>query len=240
LQALVDGVFWVSLLAVAFGPLLVLRLRYGARLRWALLGIASWVVGCTAKVVIHYGCGLDHPVDSLGLQLARGTLSGVVSGATELAAAALILVWARLKLADVLAFGAGIGAFEVPVILASACTAAPLEPTDPLPIVVQLNYPMERAITLVFHTATRLLVYVAVRRHALGFGLLALLAFTLLDGAADHGTMAGWDFYQPSVGGGFLAFHAVLTTLVSLAAWRAWRSAPPAPQPPVPGEETCT
>jgi hypothetical protein len=141
-------------------------------------------------------------------------------------------------LVDVLAFGAAIGAFEVPFILASAYAGPQEEPTGPLHPLVQLNFPVERAITLVFHAATRLLVYVAVRRQALGIGLLALLAFTLLDGVADHGVMAGWDFYQLSVGGGFLAFHAILTTLVTLAAWRAWRSLPPGPQPG-PGEDAC-
>jgi hypothetical protein len=224
LQALVDGVFWVSLLAVALGPLLVLRLRYGARLRWAFLGIGSWVVGCTAKVVIHYGCGLDHPVDGLGLQLARSTLSGVVSATTELAAAALFLLKARLRLVDVFAFGVGIGAFEV-VFLLGCGVASAAEPTpEPVPLLIQLCFPIERTVALLLHTASRLLVYIALRRHSLLAGAIALAAFSLIDGTADHGTTAGWDFASVRVQGPFLAFCAVVTALEGLAAWRLWRA----------------
>ncbi|MHC4550722.1 MAG: hypothetical protein ACYTEZ_18335 [Planctomycetota bacterium] len=218
-------------LAVAGGPVLVLR-RCGAAWGWFGLGIASWALALAVKipaaVALHYA-GLSAATE--------GTLSGVVSAACELGFAALFLRRRTLSGANVLAFGVGIGAFEVLFVLGLAGLEATAGEADPAPMaagVAWLFLVLERAISLVGHAASRVLVYVALRARWLLPAVVAVTVFACVDGVASYGTTAGWDWDRVDVRGLFTLFIAVAGALEAAVAWWAWRTrgAARAPEPP--------
>jgi hypothetical protein len=99
--------WWLGIILLVLGPPLVLLWK-GARLRWLVLGVASWFIALCLKIpamVALYGLDGEPPFSPL----ATASIHGLISGAAELGLAALFLFRRRLGLVDVLAFGAGIG-----------------------------------------------------------------------------------------------------------------------------------
>lgn len=214
----------LGILLIAGGPVLCLRLR-GAAWRWFGLGIASWALAFVVKATLHYAAGLE----TLSAP-SQGALAGLLSAACELGFAALFLRRRTLSAADVLAFGAGIGSFEVFFVLGlgalealdTGATAVP----PPMPAAAAwLFFLIERAIALVGHVSSRVLVYVALRARWALPAAVAVLFFACVDGVASYGHAAGWDWGRPAVLGGLMLFLAALGATEAGVAWWAWRTA---------------
>ena len=217
----------LGILLIAGGPVLCLRLR-GAAWRWFALGIASWALALCAKLALgiplYYGGAEELPA------AAQGVLGGLVSAVCELGMAALFLRRRTLSAANVLAFGAGIGSFEVFFILGSAVVAAIWTeadaPSGSMPVAAAwLFFLLERAITLVGHVSSRVLVYVALRARWPLPAAVAVLLFTCVDGVASYGHAAGWDWERVALRAGLILFLAVTGTFEAAVAWWAWRTA---------------
>jgi hypothetical protein len=215
----------VAVLAIACAPVLYLRLRRGAAWRWFGLGIASWGVALVVKTL------LEVPLEFLDLPAGvRGVASGLVSAAGELGMAAAFLRRRTLSVANVLAFGAGIGAFEVLFTLAlwaigvgeNGGTAADVSSAMPVGLAC-LFYLVERAVTLVGHVASRVLVYVSLQARWLLPAGLAVAIFACVDGVASYGYTAEWDWDDVGVRALFMALITVLGTVEAGAAWLFWR-----------------
>lgn len=77
----------------------------------------------------------------------------------------------------------------------------------PLPAVsLWFLYVLEREITLIGHTASRLLVYLTVRLRSFLPVTVALAAFVLVDGGAMYGEAAKWNWNDPALLAAFCAF----------------------------------
>jgi hypothetical protein len=214
----------LGILLITGGPVLCLRLR-GAAWRWFALGIASWVLALIVKGTLHYATGLDTlPAPS------QGVLAGLLSAACELGFAALFLRRRTLSAANVLAFGAGIGAFEVFFVLGigaleAVATGAEAAPASMPAAAAWLFFLLERALTLVGHVSSRVLVYVALRARWALPAALAVLLFACVDGVATYGHAAGWYWESTAVLGDMMVFLAVLGAVEAGAAWWAWCTA---------------
>src|SRR5262245_62681775 len=101
---------WLGVGALTLGPTVFLWSR-GARWSSFALGILSWIGGVAAKTLVM--AALDPAGLSGCAPAVQGLVGGLVSAATELGAAWILLRRARFSLADALAFGAGIGIFEL-------------------------------------------------------------------------------------------------------------------------------
>jgi len=217
----------LGILLIAGGPVLCLRLR-GAAWRWFALGIASWALALCAKLALgiplYFGGAEELPA------AAQGVLGGLVSAVCELGMAALFLRRRTLSAANVLAFGAGIGSFEVLFLLGSAAVASIWmeadAPTGSMPVAAALLFfLLERAITLVGHVSSRVLLYVALRARWPLPAVVAVLSFTCVDGVASYGHAAGWDWDRAAVRVGLLLFVALVGAFEAAVAWWAWRTA---------------
>jgi hypothetical protein len=223
---------WFGVLVLVVGPPAALR-RAGARWRWFAFGILSWGVALALKVPA--GLLLCNPDGSPRLPAgAAAGLLGFLSAAAELGMAALFLRRARLSLPDVLAFGVGIGSFEAVWALGEGflelADARALTLANTLAIASGW-FLLERALTLVSHTADRLLVYAALARCRPLPAVVAVGLFTLCDGVASYGVLAGWDWENPLIRAGITLFLAALAVVEVLAAWCfgrrvAWRVIP--------------
>jgi hypothetical protein len=206
----VEYVHLSGLAALVAGPVLILRLRFGARWSSFLLGIVSFLIA----VVVKFGLSLAIPETAV--------TSGVLSALTELGAAALFLR-PRMRGADVVAFGAGIGCFEI--LLKTALGVVGASEAAGSAVAVPLLLPLvEHAANLVGHTATRVMVYVGRSVRRLLPAVFALLTFSLVDGVADYGHLRGWDWGSLAVYGPFVLFVTVTATVEAGAALYFWRS----------------
>jgi hypothetical protein len=211
---------WLGVFVLVFGPAVALW-WLGARLRWMFIGIGSWFLALFLKIlaiVALYGLDGESPLPILS----TAALHGLISVLAELGLAALFLRGQRLRLVDAIAFGAGIGAFEVAWVLWEGS----LELID----VGELTWDnflafanglflIERTITLIGHTASRVLIYAAlVRRQALP-AVVAVMLFWLCDGAAVYGGLAGWQWDDPWILVGFDSFLAIVGIIEAAAAW---------------------
>jgi hypothetical protein len=210
-------------------PVIAVKVKWRAGWRWFGLGIASWAAAFVVKAFIHYGLieALWPPGWSRG---AEGMVMGLNSGLTEMGAAALVFVVLlrrqRPGLPELLAFGVGIGAFEVLWLWLEGALAVDSPDPVPMPYWAVAAAASERPAALVAHTATRLLIFVAVRDRWLLPALIPIATFTLVDGAAIYGRdLAKWDWENPAVLAGFEAGHLVVTGVEALAAQYFWRAA---------------
>lgn len=212
----------LSILALIVAPVALVRIRGRARWRWFGLGIGSWALALIVKGSIHEGLmagGLRNL--AAGVQ---GCIGGFVSAATELGAAALFLRKRDLRGADLLAFGVGIGSFEVLFVFGLGLVAE--EPaTAPVWWAAWLGFFAERALALVGHVASRVLVHVAIRLRQLVPAAIAVATFTAVDGMAEYGAAADWDWSSPGVLAWMLGFLACVGALEAWAAWKFWRRA---------------
>lgn len=209
---------WPGVLLIAIVPVVVLR-RAGAGWKWFALGILSWMIGVGVKAIVT---SLLHHLflDTWPLS-AQAVVDGAVSALTELAAAACFLWKAKLRWVDALAFGAGIGAFEALFVLAvgylEVLETKPVPP-DPL-YFIDAFFLIERVVALVGHTASRLLIYVAVLKKWLWPALICFVLFSIIDGAASYGIGAEWDWENATVMSRFLGLVGVVGLIEVGAAW---------------------
>jgi hypothetical protein len=156
---------------------------------------------------------------------------GVVSAGCELVVAAIFLRRAEYGLPDALAFGTGIGIFEMIVIGLGVgmiqLADAGLPPT-PGTIARMFGwlFLLERGYTLVGHAASRLLVYRAVRARWWTPALLTLVCFSVGDGIATYGDVRNWEWDAPAIALGVHGSMIALTLAEVVAAWICWRSTP--------------
>jgi hypothetical protein len=215
----------VGVLVLVLGPVLFLRLRHDAAWQWFGLGIASWVLALVGKI------GLDAAVGGMGLHeqppWAQGVWGGLNSAGWELGMAVLFLHGRRLSTANVLAFGTGIGAFEVLFLgglgLLEGLGTEENVTAGPTGVLVWLNFMVERGLTLIGHVASRVLIYVAVHRRWWLPAAVALVTFTAVDGVASYGWAAEWNWDDSRVLGFFYLFLATVAVVEVVLAWWFWR-----------------
>jgi len=196
-------------------PVLYVRWRGRAAWRWFALGIASWALALVFKVGLQLGVEA-LPAPAIG----KGMLAGVISAACELGAAALFLRRRDLRGGDLIAFGVGIGAFEV---LFAAVLSVTQDAAPEAKWVACLAFGIERSVTMVGHVASRVLVHVSLRVRRLLPALIAMGAFATVDGVAATGSEAGWNWDAPQVLFPFLGFVTLVGGLEAWAAWWSWR-----------------
>lgn len=194
--------WWATLTVFAVLPVWVLRVWYGAQWRWFLFGIASYVAGIVVKLLYFVAWEVTGP-HGLAPSV-EATMSGAVSAATELGAAALIF-WLALRKGgrvgwpNALAFGAAIGVFEMLGLLPIGLTQI-MNETGTLPTAgvfagaLGWDFLIERWVTVVGHTASRALLYIAIRYRSWLAGCLCFALFTLNDGAAAYPDLRGWEW----------------------------------------------
>jgi hypothetical protein len=232
---------WLGVVLLVIGPGTVLCLL-GARPRWIFVGILSWMLALAIKIpalLVVYGFdGVPaFPISATAI------LHGLISAAAELGMAALLLHRSRLSFLDALAFGVGVGSFEVVWVLweGSLELIDSGDFTGPNALAMASGpLLLERAITLISHTASRLLVYISVVRRYVLPAAIAVALFALCDGVAVYGGLAGWRWEHATVRYGFNAFLAALAAVEMGAAWFfsrriLWpeRSAEPAEAPQI-------
>lgn len=213
-----------ALVLLIVAPTLVLLAR-GARLRWSLLGVGSWMLALMVKIAAVLALYRFDGTPRAGLP-ATAAAHGTISAVLELGFAALFLRRRAPRLIDAIAFGAAIGSFEVLWTLFEA--ALELDEAGELTVanllaVASVPFLFERGITLVSHTASRVLIWAALTRRRLRPAAIALALFALCDGVAACGAMAGWDWEDPRVVVGFDLFLAALALIETAAAWRFCR-----------------
>jgi len=218
---------WLGIVILLVAPAAILR-RAGARRRWFFLGILSWLLALAIKIPAVLALYTADGAPRF-LPVAVAVIHGLLSAAAELGMAALVLRRARLSLPDVLAFGAAIGSFEVAWVLwegtlelvdRGELTRANVLALASGPLLI------ERAVTLVSHTASRVLVYIALVRRWVFPAALAVGLFALCDGVAAYGGIAGWRWQDLWVRAGFNLFLVAVAALEVLAAWRFGRAVP--------------
>jgi hypothetical protein len=123
----------------------------------------------------------------------------------------------------VLAFGAGIGVFEMVASLALGWFQI-LDETGAAPslawftAVLGWGFLLERGLTLIGHISSRALLYVACYRRSWCAGLLVFMTFALTDGVATLCDLKGWvgsEIHMRT----FYTFVAGLTALEIGAVW---------------------
>jgi hypothetical protein len=222
MSAISSLLWWCAAAALVAAPVLLLRFRHGAGWRWFFLGIAAYVISMGAKAALYY---LGNAVGLAALPAGpQAAVTGAGSAFAELSAAALFLRRGSPKLADALAFGVGAGAFEA--LFAMAAGWAELaDATHALPsparLAAAIGFPffVERGLTLVGHAASRALIYAALQRRWLLPAALAFITFTLVDGVAQYGELAHWDWGSTLVVTRYYLFMGCVTAVEVGAAW---------------------
>jgi uncharacterized membrane protein YhfC len=189
---------------------------HGARSLAFFLGILSWILGVSVKVMLTVLLPRTASPVPLAIQ------DGFISALTELLAAVLFL-WLLLRgrrpsSADAFAFGVGIGVFEGFFVWMEA----EFTPVGGM-------FVLERTLTLIGHTASRFLIYSSLVRRRLLPALLATVLFAAVDGVASYGSSVGWDWTSPLVLARFYSFIAGIGVVEVLA---ARYFAPPRDSPP--------
>jgi uncharacterized membrane protein YhfC len=207
----------IGMMCVGLGAVLFWRRRSGARWRWFWVGAAVWAVGVALKfawaiplntpILGALGSATSRPVFLAVGSLYIGALTGVFEiGVTLLAA----LIWKKFAQdpSRAVAIGVGAGAFEaillgaivLPGVFVAILTAGPTREqvfaavvsigrTTPL---FWLASPFERLITILFHTASRVLVLLGVARGRWFWPFLAGFALmTLVDAVAGYVHLTG-------------------------------------------------
>jgi len=154
----------------------------------------------------------------------QAAAQGVLSAATELAAAALYFIfWPTSSFRDMLAFGVGAGSAEAGYILILALASPPpssevlarWERGARISLCVRYMLPIERFFALVGHAGARGLVAFAIIAGSLEAILLLAFAFILfaaIDAVAVYGKLQHWDWSDPRICRSAHAFFAGAST----------------------------
>jgi len=194
---------WLATIAYVIPYLCVigyLKWQYQVRLDMFIFGAGTWGIGCIAKMAVyHLWIGkMSHDDEHIWWTSA---LNGLASGITELGVALVFFAFMGImNLAEVLAFGIGIGTIEVFVV---ATPGNPLKGTklekisEEMDAAVQrldrgrfyydyiLPY-VERALATAIHIGTRGLIYIAFHTMNPIPALIALSSFVLADGIGGY------------------------------------------------------
>lgn len=213
----------VALTWLGFGDLIAFPVlaihRPGASWRWFALGILSWALAVIVKTLLQTVA--DAALDSFPWS-AQAAVSGLLSAATELGAAAFFLRKAKPRLPNIFAFGAGIGAFEACFVLALGWLEGLDGPAVPLAgrfTFVGGFFLLERLLALVGHIASRVLLSLGLARRWQLAALLAVTLFSCVDGVTMYGLLAKWDWEDTSLLVRFYIFVATIVCLEVAAAW---------------------
>ena len=215
----------LGMLLVAVAPIAYLvSIRGISLLPWVFAGAAAWALGLLVKFpltawiprVKSWMGSKDAPRPGYA---ALAVVAGLLSGLAELGLA-LSVLYLLVPLGDattLIAFGVSAGStevFYVLLILAPREAQKALESgalrrkaqASPPPLgSVVLGSILERAYATVIHTTTRGLVAISILGSDPLPGLLGLLAFTLVDGAASFGDFRGWNWQDARI---LRRFHA--------------------------------
>ena len=216
--------FLLGMLLVAVAPIAYLVSIHGiSLLPWILAGAAAWALGLLVKLPLT--AWVPWVKQWMGSKnaprfgyAALAVVTGLLSGLAELGIAFLVL-YLLVPLGNVttlIAFGVSAGSTEVLYVLliltprevqkALESGALRLKAQgSPSPLGVALWPVLERAYATVIHTTTRGLVAASILGSDPLPGLLGLLAFTLVDGAASFGDFREWNWQDARI---LRRFHA--------------------------------
>jgi len=218
----------LAVLWITCAPVLYLRFRRGAAWRWFWLGIASWSLALVLKLVLYAIVGSFGPPPGV-----LATAAGLASAACELGMAAVFLRRRPLPTADVLAFGTGIGAFEVLFTLVVAALGVGADVGGAAGGAATMSaalacffFLLERAVTLVGHVASRVLVYESLQSRRLLPAGVAVATFACVDGTTAYGEVAGWAWNDAALRAWFMGFIIVVGAIEVLAARVFWDPLP--------------
>jgi hypothetical protein len=204
--------FWVLCAGLSFGVALAFPLARQAAWRWPVVGAASWALAYEVKVMLE---PLLAPSLQRLDQLPHAAAWGLVSAGAELLLAVACMARWMDRWGDAFAFGAGIGGFEVLFVLSQAGWEPGAINHEAFPTL----FLVERALTVVGHVSSRLIVFSALQRRSVGRFCIALLLFAVVDGVATYGWLSGWDWGDACLYGRFLGALAAWTALEAGIAW---------------------
>jgi hypothetical protein len=218
-QGITSGMpwLWICLVLSVLGPAICWRL--GARARWMILGVVSWGLGVLVKGLVTYlldGAGEAHWPIAM-----RGVIAGTNSATCELGAAAVFLRNPSVRLIDAIGFGVAIGSFEIVFTMGLGVLGGldeNLRFTAPPFAFVDGLFVSERFLTLLGHTGSRLLLFVALSCKLWLPGIIAFVTFSSIDGLASHGLAAKWNWGDTMVNVRFQMVVASLTLIEGGAA----------------------
>jgi hypothetical protein len=163
------------------------------------------VLGVVIKIVASVLAGILTAKQSATVQ---SMAQGVISAAAELGAAWGLLeaLGRAVTTADILAFAVGAGSFEGLLVVGAALLSRPTpeaqaqwEQRAREAWVVRFQFALERLIAWGGHLGSRSLVAYSWRTGAWGFGLAALITFSITDGLATYGQLREWDWTDAAV-----------------------------------------
>ena len=218
---------WIGISALVILPTAAL-LGAGAAWRWFAYGVFSWSLALVLKLIGLVVLYTAYEAGIMPLATCAGA-HGIMSAACELGLAAVFFRSNRLPLKDVLAFGTGIGSFEALWVLAEG--SLELAETKALTLASFLDLAsgqllFERALSLLGHISSRLLVYASLSHRKLLPGLLAFILFALVDGTAAYGTLAQWNWSDSLIQTRFQWFIATVGGIEVLTAYYFGQSMP--------------
>jgi len=209
---------WICLAFLIIAPAFC-AVKLGGRWRWMFLGIGSWMLGLMAKNALFYL--LDWSGDAYWPHVARAVVVGTLSASCELGAAAVFLRRPVITLIDAVGFGAAIGSFEVIFTLSLGLLEGlgeNLQWVAPPLGFVNGTFLFERILALAGHTASRVLVFIALQRKQWLPGAIALLTFSSIDGLAAYGVAAEWNWEDAAISFRFQITEAAIALLEAAAA----------------------
>ena len=218
-------IVWLFILCLLIVIPIVFLLVIKASLKWAILGVISWLIGIALKAAISYGLSILTK-SKLPITI-QSTFDGFISAMAELGAAAFFLSRTKLDLPDVLAFGIGIGLFEIFFTMFMAVDEISQEKSKPPTLWESISwisgmFIIERALTLVGHTASRIIVYIAIVERWLLPAFCALAIFSFVDGFASYGVLAKWDWASPVIKKRLYVVLVITTILEVVLAYFFW------------------
>jgi len=208
---------WLCVVLSVIGP--AICWRFGAHVRWMILGVVSWGMGVLVKGLVSYlleSAGETHWPIAM-----RGVIAGTISASCELGAAAVFLRKRSVRLIDAIGFGVAIGSFEIVFTMGLGVLEGldeNLRSTAPPFAFVDGLFVFERFFALLGHTASRVLIFVALCCKQWLPGIVALVTFSCIDGLAAHGLAANWNWEDTMVNFRFQMVVAAITLIEGSAA----------------------
>lgn len=231
LAAVCRLVAYMGVLFVAIAPVAYLTLQHRTSLSWFVLGAVTWGVGVGIKMSGWFYLQEWSKRWFSWSDLVSASCSGFWSGVTELGAAAgFLLFYPPESLLEIVAFGIGAGSIEIFFLLFvdlsnNSSKLRRIEELEerPLGALLPLWFILERTYAMIFHTASRALVYLSLSRANLLPILVGLAGFTLMDGAAYYGDeLKQWDWYNHRVLGLFHIWGLAVTAVIVVVWWVLW------------------
>jgi hypothetical protein len=199
-------------------------------------GALSYALGAVGFKGLLYS-GIVVPVLHRHLSPAwLATAQGFTSAVSELGAAALFFLFVvpELSFPELIGFGAAAGIVEALVVPLMSIgginilSGTPVEKSaaeqrydqGATPLAVVLFPIVERGLTLVLHTSSRALVYVAMVLGNVLPALLAVSLFATVDGVAYYGLLKKWKVLSFTVAVKFYTLVAIAAGVLSLVFWR--------------------